>query len=144
MINILWRLCTICFEEEKIPEEWMKGIVFPIYKDGDKRDPLNYRGITLLSVVSKVYTSILNSRLTMWCEENNIIVEEQGGFRKHRGCIDQIFVLVGILKQRKKKNNYCCFIDLKKAFDRVWRNGLWKALWEAGIQGKMWRIINNL
>ena len=105
---------------------------------------MNYRGITLLSVVSKVYTSILNERLSKWCEENNIIVEEQGGFRKGRGCVDQIFVLAGIINNRKNQQTYCCFIDLKKAFDRVWRKGLWKALWEEGIRGKMWRIIRSL
>ena len=115
MLRILWILCNKCFEKENIPKEWMEGIIFPIYKDGDKRNPLNYRGITLLSVVSKVYTSVLSARLTKWCEKNNILVEEQGGFRKGRGCIDQIFILEGILNQRKRKNTYCCFIDLKKS-----------------------------
>ena len=78
-------------------------MIFPIYKDGDKRNPLNYRGITLLSVVSKVYTSIINTRLSNLCEKNKIIVEEQGGFRKGRGCIDQIYLLTGLLRQRRKK-----------------------------------------
>ena len=105
MVEVLCRYCNICFEEENIPRDWMKGIIFPIYKSGDKREPLNYRGITLLSVVSKVYTSILNKRLTSWCEENKVLVEEQGGFREGRGCVDQIFVLVGILNQRKKKKH---------------------------------------
>ena len=82
--------------------------------------------------------------LSKWCEDNNIIVQEEGGFRAGRWCVDQIFVLNSILKQRKDKNTYCCFIDLKKAFDRVWRNRLWKALWEEGIRGKMWRVIKNL
>ena len=91
MHRVLWYICKRCFDTETIPDEWMKGIIFPIYKDGDRRMPLNYRGITLLNVVSKVYTSILNERLSNWCEKNNIIVEEQGGFRKGRSCIDQIF-----------------------------------------------------
>ena len=39
---------------------------------------------------------------------------------------------------------YCCFIDLKKAFPSVWRNGLWKRLWDEGVRGKMWRIIRNI
>ena len=127
-----------------IPNEWMKGIIFPIYKDGDRRIPLNYRGITILCVVSKVYTSILNERLSNWCERNNIIVEEQGGFRRGRSYIDQIFVLAGLLDKRRGKKTFCCFIDLRKAYDRVWRAGLWKRLWDEGIRGKMWRIIKNL
>ena len=144
MVRVLWILCSICFDKESIPKDWIDGIIFPIYKNGDKRNPLNYRGITLLSMVSKVYTGVLSMRLTKWCEENKILGEEQGGFRTKRGCIDQIFVLEGILNQRKKNNTYCCFIDLKKAFDRVWRNGLWKALWDEGIRGKMWRVLRSL
>ena len=60
----IWQLCKMMFGKEQVPDEWLEGIIFPIYKDSDRRDPLNYRGITLLSVVSKVYTSILNERLT--------------------------------------------------------------------------------
>ena len=71
-------------------------------------------------------------------------MEEQGGFRPGRGCADQLFVLTSILKSRKRKRTYCCFIDVRKAYDRVWRDGLWKALWLEGIRGKMWRIIRSL
>ena len=144
MILILLHLSVTCFKIENVPKDWMKGIIFHIYKDGDKRNPLNYRGITVLSVVSKVYTSILNSRLSKWCEDNNIIVEEQGGFRAGRGCVDQIFILNGILRHRKNVNTYCCFIYLKRAFDRVWRNRLWKDLWEEGVRGKMWIVIKDI
>ena len=144
MNQAIWQLCKMMFEKEQVPDEWLEGIIFPIYKDSDRRDPLNYRGITLLSVVSKVYTSILNERLSKWCGRNNIIVEEEGLFRKGRGCVDQIFVLAGILNKRRKKLTCCCFIDLKKAFDRVWRKGLWKARWEEGIRGKMWKVIRSL
>ena len=91
-----------------------------IYKDGEKKDTNNYRGITLLSIVGKVYAQVINHRLMRYSEENNILVEEQGGFRPGRGCPDQIFSLVEILRNRKKtKHTYCCFIDVKKAFDRV-------------------------
>ena len=115
MSQVIWQLCKIIFDREMIPDEWLEGIIFPIYKDNDRRDPLNYRGITLLSVVSKVYTSILNERLSKWCERNNIIVEEQGGFRQGRGCTDQIYVLAGIINNRSKQQTHCCFIDLTLA-----------------------------
>ncbi|NRA91849.1 MAG: reverse transcriptase family protein [Psychroserpens sp.] len=133
MNQAIWQLCKVMFDNENVSDDWLDGIIFPIYKDDDRRDPLNYRGITLLSVVSKVYTSILNQRLSEWCERKKILVEEQGGFRPGRGCVDQIFVLSSIIRKRKSKQTCCCFIDLKKAFDRVWRKGLWKALWEEGI-----------
>src|ERR1700759_4695367 len=42
------------------------------------------------------------------------------------------------------KKTYCAFIDVRKAYDRVWRDGLWKRMWEAGVRGKMWRIIRAM
>ena len=59
MVRAVWILCRRAFELEKVPEEWVKGLIVPIYKDGDK----NYRGITLLSVVGKIYTAVLNRRI---------------------------------------------------------------------------------
>ena len=119
-------------------------MIFPIHKEGDKRNPGNYRGISLLSIVGKIYAAVLQERLSKWCEKNGIIVEEQGGFRPGRGCADQIYVLMSIIKNRRGKKTYCCFIDLRKAYDRVWRTGLWKRLWDEGIRGKMWRVIKKM
>ena len=125
--------------------------MFPIHKKGDKSDPYNYRGISLLSVVSKVYEAVLYKRVDDWCEGRRrraemdaTLCEEQGGFRRGRGCVDQIFVLSRIIENRNNRETFCCFIDLKKAYDRVWRDGLWKALFEEGIRGKMWRVLKSL
>ena len=115
-------------------DEWCKGMIFPIFKDGYKRDTGNFRGITLLSIVGKVFTSILNDRLVRWSEERKILVEEQGGFRPQRGCPDQLFSLIELLRNRREGSTFCCFIDVKKAFDRVFRAGLWKRLAEEGIR----------
>ena len=132
----MWSLLRNCFDEERVPEQWLEGIIFPIYKQGDKRDPYNYRGISLLSVVSKIYEMVLYRRLGEWCEKMGVIREEQGGFRAGRGCVDQIFILDTLLNSRGRRRTYCCFIDIKKAYDTVWRKGLWKCLWDKGIRGK--------
>ena len=63
MRRIVWKMCCVAWSTEKVPHEWMQGLVFPLYKDGDDRDLLNYRGITLLSIVAKVYCSVLTDRL---------------------------------------------------------------------------------
>ena len=55
-----------------------------------------------------------------------------------------MYVLVNILRNRIGKWTYCCFIDLRKAYNRVWRNGLWKRLWDEGIRGKMWRVCKKI
>ena len=143
VVSLVWNLLRNCFDEERVPEQWLEGIIFPLYKQGDKRDPYNYRGISLLSVVSKIYEMVLYRRLDEWCERRGIIREEQGGFRAGRGCVDQIFVLDTLLNSRGRRRTYCCFIDIKKAYDTVWRKGLWKCLWDKGIRGKMWRVIKD-
>jgi hypothetical protein len=134
----------MCFETEKAPKDWAKGMIFPIHKEGDKRNPDNYRGISLLSIVGKVYTAILHARLSSWCEREGIIVEEQGGFRPGRGCVEQLYTLISVLTNRVGKKTYCCFIDLRKAYDRVWRKELWNRVWREGVRGKMWRVLRNL
>ena len=69
-----------------MPQEWSRGIISPILKDvnADPRDPLNYRGITITSLVYKIYCSLLNHRLSHWIESNNILCDEQNGFRSGR------------------------------------------------------------
>ena len=123
MVDTVWRLCQVMFSCEKIPLEWSRGIIFPLYKDGDERIPNNYRGITLLSVVGKVYSSLLTKRLVDWCEKEEKLAEEQAGFRSNRSTLDHIFTLCEIIQARKElnKDTVCCFLDIKKAYDRLSR-----------------------
>ena len=69
---------SACFESDDIPQEWMKGIMFPIYKAGDGRKPENYRGITLLCITSKIYTAVLNTRLSRWWEQMVLLQRNKG------------------------------------------------------------------
>jgi endonuclease/exonuclease/phosphatase family metal-dependent hydrolase len=142
----VWFLCRACFRSERIPKDWCDGLICMLYKDGDKENPLNYRGITLLSVMYKVYASILNIRLMKWSEEQSKLADEQNGFRPHRSCTDHLFALSEMIRIRKSRgeSTYCAFIDLKKAYDRVFRNGLWVQLWNIGVKGKMWRVLTQI
>ena len=93
------------------PEKWSYALISPIHKSGDKNKPENYRGISLRSVLSKIFASILGKRLKTWCEINNIIGEEQAGFRPCRSTIDNIFCLQTIvLKYLRKKGEVVCCI----------------------------------
>ena len=142
----LWKLCREIFQVEMIPKDWARGLIFPIFKEGDPRVPDNYRGITLLSVVGKLYSMILNQRVTAWCEAHRVLVEEQAGFRPGRSTLDHLFSLSEILRTRKNlgKKTHCCFLDIRKAYDRVFRVGLWKRMLDVGINGKIWRVIRQL
>ena len=66
-------------------------------KKGPVTDPANYRGISLINAVAKIFTALLTARLAIWAEMNDWIPEIQSGFRKHRSCTDNIFVLSSII-----------------------------------------------
>jgi len=72
---------------------WSLGNIKPIYIKGDKTNPNNYRGITLLNVMGKLFTSILNYRISTWAEEKGLVSEAQFGSRKKRITSDAIFIL---------------------------------------------------
>jgi hypothetical protein len=146
MTAVLHRICDIAWQQSEVPMDWLRGVVVPLYKDGDRRAPLNYRPITLLSIAGKVYTGVLQSRLMKWSEANNIIEPEQGGFRPGRGCPEQLFTLTELikLKRLRKQHTFACFIDIRKAYDTVWHAGMQRKLREYGISGPMYRALCSL
>jgi hypothetical protein len=114
------------------PIAWTKGIIVPLHKKGDKSDIKNYRGITLLSNFAKLFTCVLNQRISKWCEENNTISDAQFGFRKGRSTVDAVFVLYSIIENYVNSNKrlYCCFVDMKRCFDSIYLNALWLKLYK--------------
>ena len=100
-------MCEKIWRTEQIPEECTKGIIHPIFKEGDEQDTANYRGITLTSSIGKVFTQILFKRIMTWVEQHQRIEEEQG-FRFFRGCQDNLFI-TEIIKNRDKKEHFVRF-----------------------------------
>ena len=144
---LLFNFFQLCFQSGLNPADWDFSNIVPIpKKDKDARDPLQNRCITIMCCVAKIYSSILNRRLQKYLEVNNILVEEQNGFRVGRSCIDHIFVLCTVLRNRKMmgKETFLCFIDYKKAFDSVDRNLLLYKLSNIGVNGKMYGAISSL
>ncbi|UYV67316.1 hypothetical protein LAZ67_5000210, partial [Cordylochernes scorpioides] len=135
-ILLLKQLYNSVMTTGKYPAIWTNSTIHPIFKNGYKNSPSNYRGIALISNVSKLFTSILRSRLEEWVEGRRVIPENQAGFRKERSCIDHIFTLTTLiqLSLRKKRGKlYVFFVDLRKAFDTVPHSLLWKKLYNLGI-----------
>ncbi|CAC5366805.1 Fibrinogen-like protein A,Ryncolin-4,Angiopoietin-related protein 7,Ficolin-3,Ficolin-1-B,Ficolin-2,Ryncolin-1,Tenascin-R,Fibrinogen-like protein 1,Fibrinogen C domain-containing protein 1-A,Ryncolin-3,Tenascin,Fibrinogen C domain-containing protein 1,Ryncolin-2,Techylectin-5B,Angiopoietin-2,Fibrinogen alpha chain,Ficolin-1-A,Ficolin-1,Fibrinogen C domain-containing protein 1-B,Angiopoietin-4 [Mytilus coruscus] len=91
-VELLFVICNGCFELGKVPEQWTTGIINLIFKTGsdDRKNPMNYRGITLVSVPSKIYCHVLNSRLNEWMEANKTLCDEQNSFREKRSCEEHI------------------------------------------------------
>ncbi len=123
-----------------IPSEWRKIVLVPVPKKRSrgvcKTD--NYWGISLTSVAYKAMCSVVHRRLLHMVEEKQLVVEEHGGFRKGRGCRDQLMTLV-LLRQMKVvmgRGMFASFIDFKKAYDRVDQGILWGCLKGMGIEGQ--------
>lgn len=144
VIEVIHRLFMLCFESHIIPSVWRQAIICPILKDSnsDPRVPLNYRGISLLSTIYKMYSSILNHRLVSYLEDNNLLVDEQNGFRRERSCADHVFTLNSIIQNRKE--TFVAFIDLQKAFDTVDRDLLKFSLLNNGIDGDFYNSIKSI
>ena len=147
ILSIFVKFFNIVLKTGIVPEVWCIGLILPLYKNkGDVNDPDNYRGITLLSCIGKLFTAIVNSRLTCYVDAVGALGDEQAGFRHTYSTIDHIFTLHVIIEFYLKKKNrlYCAFIDYKKAFDFVDRTSLWMKMISTGINGNILRVIHNL
>ena len=147
MLPLYTKIFSLVFDTGKIPDKWAEGYIVPIYKNkGDVMDPDNYRGITLLSCMGKLFTSILNNKLNDYLSRYEILGEEQAGFRKHYGTCDHIFNLKCLIDLYlcKKKKLYCAFVDYKKAFDSVDRIALWQKMLKYNLDGKFFIIVRNM
>ncbi|UYV60670.1 hypothetical protein LAZ67_1001817, partial [Cordylochernes scorpioides] len=130
----------------QVPQQWTKTIIHPIFKNGDQDNPSNYRGISLISNLSKLFTSILKTRLNDWMERKSILAENQAGFRKGYSCQDHIFTLVSLIQMtlsRRRGKLYAFFIDQRKAFDTVPHHLLWKKLALNGLSCRFIKLIKN-
>ncbi|MES9903304.1 MAG: reverse transcriptase family protein, partial [Sedimenticola sp.] len=147
MLPIYCEYFNKIFDYGILPDNWMIGTIKPIYKKkGSARDPKNYRPITILSCLGKLFTAVLNQRINTFLNNNNILNENQAGFRSGYSTTDHILTLKFLLDKLRtnKKKMYCAFIDFSTAFDKIWRNGLWNKLITTGINGKLFRIIFNM
>ena len=128
------------------PESWSEGYVIPLHKKGSINEENNYRGITLLSTLGKLFTRVINNRLSQWAEEYSVYIEAQAGFRSGMGTVDNIFVLHGLICHilNQEKHLYCAFVDFTKAFDYIVRDNLWAKLIKLGLRGNILNIIKSM
>ena len=146
LVPILWNLFNKIFETGVFPEEWAESFIIPLHKKGNLNNVENYRGITLLSALGKLFSRVINNRLSEWSERYFVLIEAQAGFRANMGTVDDIFVLHGLISHilNHGKQLYCAFIDFTKAFDYVVRENLWYKLIKMGIRGKILNIIMSM
>lgn len=131
------------WKEGKVVGDWKDAVVVPIPKKGNLQICDNWRGISLLDVVGKIFARIVQERQQAIAEHT--LPESQCGFRKGRGCIDMIFVARQLMEKTIEHDEtlFVLFVDLKKAYDSVPRQALWRVLEKRGVPTTMLSIIQS-
>ena len=113
------KLFNLILDSGYYPETWNHGLIHSIHKNGSKRDPSNYRGITLLSSSRKLLSSLICSRIENEIESKDILSPSEAGFRKNYRTTDHIFTHSSLIKKAMSKGKYLytCFVDFRKAYD---------------------------
>ncbi|KAK2710705.1 hypothetical protein QYM36_012022 [Artemia franciscana] len=96
LMPIIVLLCNKVLRSEQWPSTWETSLFIPLFKRGNPKAHENYRLIALVPALSKVLEKILDIRLSNWLNKNNLIHEEQGGFRTGYGTTDSVFIFKGI------------------------------------------------
>jgi len=128
-------LATMVQDTLSMPHQWQEGLMILLHKKGSLLDLGNYRPITLLNTVMKIYEKILLRRLTEWLQAENKINQFQTGFQPGLSTVDQAALLHAVLKHRRKrrKATYVAFLDITKAFPSSDHTLLWLRMMEEGL-----------
>ena len=129
------------------PDLWKLANVTPIFKKGDKQQIKNYRPISLLPICGKIFEKIIFNNIYSYLNTNNLITENQSGFRPGDSTTNQLLYLVNIIheafEEKKSLETRAVFLDISKAFDKVWHEGLIFKLKQNGISGSLLKLFEN-
>ena len=144
----LWKalatLFTNCLDQEQVPAKWKESATILIVKKGDRQKPRNYRPITLLPTVYKLFTKMLVNRLARQLDDEQ--PREQAGFRSEYSTADHLQVVNQVLKRTRELRTPLClvFVDYEKAFDIVETTAVTNALIRQNIPKKYIRTLENV
>ena len=119
--------------------------VVPIFKDGEKNITSNYRPISTLGNLSKIFEKVIHKRLMNYLEKFSILSENQNGFRKKKDCLQAATMLWKKIQSnwKSKVKTNCIFVDFKKAFDSVDHKILLQKLYHIGIRGISHKLLEH-
>jgi hypothetical protein len=141
-VKAITNLFNMIFSSGVYPTSWLSSCIVPIHKSGDPFDPNKYRDISPLNGIAKLFSVILNNRIMLHMKDKFSNV--QFGFRPNMRTADSLFIFKTLINKYfnlLKKPIYSCFIDLRKAFDSVWHNGLFSKLQSSGMGARLSKLF---
>jgi len=138
LVDPLLILFKESFNTGVVPSHWKRANVVPLFKKGSKRDPGNYRPVSLTCHFGKMLEGIIKDEMVRYLEENNILYNTQHGFRKGRSCVTNLLDFVEYVSEYLDEGVPVdvVYLDFQKAFDRVPHVRLISKLIAVGINGK--------
>ena len=145
LIPSLFLLFSASLKQGRIPADWKRAMITPIFKKGLRNDPTNYRPISLTSIIYKVLERIIYSHIMSNLEYNNVLNNAQFGFQQRRSADLQLLQTVHdlALGLNEKSQTDCIFLDFSKAFDKISHHLLLLKLRYYGINGPLIKWITS-
>ena len=134
-----------CIKQGKFPTEWKKANVVPVHKKGDKQILKNYRPVSLLPICGKIFERLIYNNLFEYFIENDLISQNQSGFKPADSCINQLISIAHEIYQSFDDGLEVrrVFLDISKAFDKVWHEGFIYKLKQNGIKSNLLDTLTN-
>ena len=147
LIDPIVKLLNLILQSEKYPLKWTRNLLVTLHKGGPTDEPNNYRGISISSCLSKLFSTVLYFRILEVNENFSLISNNQIGFLKgYRTAGHVLFIdtVINEIVHRQRKRLFVAFVDLKKAYDKVNRKFMIDKLRNKGFSGKFLKIIEAM
>ena len=148
--SVVEPLCSIferCLETGVYPTQWKKANVIPVHKKGCKQNKCNYRPISLIPIVGKIFEELLFDVIYDHLSKQELITPHQSGFRPGESTINQLLLITHNIYRAfddtPSRETRAIFLDLSKAFDTVWHEGLIYKLKANGLSGNILKILQD-